>query len=185
MCSIYLYALSDRYDYENSNFRKLTLNKFFAMDQTDDLSRNTLSLCSEFTKEFYRKTEKCLLKLTAISSHLSFKETFLNIYIYIYTMFLEHSFCILWWVKSQTFNWNYLKFYCFCLWNPKPDVTVDVRISLAHFVQLLLRSIQVELKASWNSWKNSEFIAMLFKKLKLQYATFGLMLMVENLCKFS
>ena len=92
MCSVYLCALIDRYDYENSNFRKLTLNKSFAMDQTDDLSRNILNLCSEFTKELYRKLEKCLLKLTANSSHLSFNETclnnrllpiFTNIYIYI------------------------------------------------------------------------------------------------------
>ena len=74
MCSVYLYALTDRYDYGDSNLRKLTLNKSFAMDQTDDI----LNLCSECTKELYRKMEKCLLKLTTISSHLSFNEACLN-----------------------------------------------------------------------------------------------------------
>ena len=64
---IYVFCLFictyDRYDYGDSNLRKLTVNKSFAMDQTDDLIRNTLNLCSEFTKELYRKLEKCLLKL--------------------------------------------------------------------------------------------------------------------------
>ena len=72
MCSVYLFALIDRYGCRENSLRKLTLNKSFTMDQTDDLSRSILNLCSEFTKELYRKIEKFLLELTAISSHLSF-----------------------------------------------------------------------------------------------------------------
>ena len=53
-------------------------------DESPELSFSVLNACSDEQKSKFRLCERTLLKITCISSHLSFNETCVNIYIYIY-----------------------------------------------------------------------------------------------------
>ena len=50
---------------------------------SDKLSYSILNNCSMQIRTTYRNCERVLLKITSVASHLSFNETYVNIFIYI------------------------------------------------------------------------------------------------------
>ena len=51
------------------------------MNPSEEIPHQMLNLCNDEVKEKYRKVERNLLKITDLTSHLLFSETFLNKYI--------------------------------------------------------------------------------------------------------
>ena len=62
-------------------------------EDSPELSFSVLNACSEEQKSNFRLCERTLLKTTCISSHLSFDETCVNMYIYIYALQSHHTTC--------------------------------------------------------------------------------------------